>query len=83
MSRTEIIEKLKEIFLMVVHNGVNLDNLNEDANIILDLGVNSVGLIYLAVAIEKTFDLDMSEVSANTFKTVKDVVDFIEKGANK
>lgn len=80
MSREEIIVKLKEVFQMVVYNGVNVDLIDENSNIKLDLGVNSVGLIYLVVAIEKVFNVDMSNVTADTFKTVKDVVDFIQNG---
>ena len=79
MSRDEIIEKLKEIFQLVVHNGVSVDNITEESVIMTDLGVDSVGLIYLAIAVEKTFDVDMSDVTINTFKTIGDVIDFIEK----
>ena len=80
MTRNEIIEKLKEIFQLVINNGVSLDDVSESADVTNDLGVNSIGLIYMAVAIEKTFNIDMSNVSINTFKTVKDVVDYIENG---
>lgn len=80
MTRNEIIEKLKEIFQLVINNGVSLDDISESADVTNDLGVNSIGLIYMAVAIEKTFNIDMSNVSINTFKTVKDVVDYIENG---
>ena len=79
MSKEEIIEKLKEIFQLVVHNGVSVDNITEESNITTDLGVDSVGLIYLAIAIEKTFDIDMSEVTINTFKNIGDVIKFIQE----
>lgn len=79
MNKNEIIEKLKEIFQLVVHNGVSVDNITEDSLIMTDLGVDSVGLIYLAIAIEKTFEVDMSEVTINTFKTIGDVIKFIEE----
>jgi len=81
MSKDEIIEKLKEIFQMVVHNGVSVDNITEDSLIMTDLGVDSVGLIYLAIAVEKTFDVDMSDVTINTFKTIGDVINFIQERA--
>ena len=80
MTRNEIIEKLKEIFQLVINNGISLDDISESADVTNDLGVNSIGLIYMAVAIEKTFNIDMSNVSINTFKTIKDVVDYIENG---
>ena len=77
MTKEQIIEKLKEIFKLVVHNGVNADLLDGNSNIQLDLGVNSVALIYLVIAIERTFGVDMREVSYNTFTTVNDIVDYI------
>lgn len=77
MTREEAIVKLREIFQMVVHNGVDVDSLTEDADIKYALGVDSIGLIYLAIAVEKVFEVDLSHASINSFKTVGDVVTFI------
>ena len=79
MNRSEILEKLKNIFKIVVNNGVDINSIKEESNIALDLGVNSIGQLYMAIAIEKEFDVDMSEVAPSTFKTVADVIDYIEK----
>lgn len=78
MTDLEILEKLKKIFALVMHKDANFDEENP-ANINLkDLGVNSIGLVYFAIAIEETFGIDMSDVSFNTFKTVEDVVVYIK-----
>ena len=82
MTKEEITAKLKDIFKLVVHNGVQVDNLDPSANITLDLGVNSVSLIYLALAIEKTFNIEMRDVTYNTFQKVGDVVDYIYERVN-
>lgn len=79
MDRTSIINKLKETFKIIVHNSVDVNSIDENANIMLDLGVNSIGLIYMAMAIHKQFNVDMSTVSIDTFKTVKDVVDYLQE----
>ena len=79
MNRAEILEKLKDIFKIVVNNGVDIASVTEDANIGLDLGVNSIGLLYMAIAIEKEFGVDMADVAPSTFKIVADVIDYIEK----
>lgn len=79
MTKEQIIEKLKEIFKLVIHNNVDLSKVTLETNIIKDLGVNSVGLVYLVIGIEEMFEVDMSEVTFNTFETVGDVVDFIEE----
>lgn len=78
MTELEIFEKLKEIFVLVVNRNADLSKTTMQDNIITDLGVSSVGLIYLIVAIEETFDIDMSEVSLNSFKTIEDVVKYIQ-----
>ena len=79
MNRSEILEKLKGIFKIVVNNGVDVTSVKEESNIALDLGVNSIGLLYMAIAIEKEFGIDMADVAPSTFKTVADVIDYIEK----
>ena len=82
MTKEEILTKLKDIFKLVVHNGVEVDVLDPSANIMLDLGVNSVALIYLVLAIEKTFNIEMRNVTYNSFKTVGEVVDYIYARVN-
>ncbi len=79
MTREEIFTKLKEIFNLVVCNGIDTEKVTTDCDIMLDLGVNSIGLIYMVVAIEKTFDIDMSEVTFTTFKTIDDVITYIQE----
>lgn len=83
MERKEIKKKLTEIFQLVVHNGVDVEKINDNSNIMLDLGVNSIGMIYLAVAIEKVFKISMANASINSFKTVSDVISFVEKEIDK
>lgn len=82
MTKEEILVKLKDIFKLVVHNGVEVDHLDASANITLDLGVNSVALIYLVLAIEKTFNVEMRDVTYSSFKTVGEVVDYIYERVN-
>ena len=83
MTREEVLTKLKEIFKLVVHNGVDVDKLDLDSNVRLDLGVNSVALIYLVLAIERAFNIDMRDISYDTFTTVNDVVEYVYDKVNK
>ena len=78
MTELEIFEKLKEIFVLVVNRNADLSKTTMQDNIITDLGVSSVGLIYLIVAIEETFDIDMSEVSLNSFKTIECILQHLQ-----
>lgn len=78
MSELEILEGLKKIFTLVINRNADVDNMKMDAKIVSDLGVSSVGLIYLMVAIEEQFSIDMSDITFNSFETVGDVVTYIK-----
>lgn len=78
MTELEILEELKKIFTLVINRGTDVNNMTLDAKIINDLGISSVGLIYLMVAIEEQFGIDMSDVTFTSFETVKDVVHYIK-----
>lgn len=77
MSEKEIFDKLINIFNIVINRSVDVSKINIDSKIVEDLGVNSIGLIYLAVAVEEEFDVDMSKASLESFKTIKDVINYI------
>ena len=79
MSREEIIEKLKEIAELTVQDPAILAKMDEDADLNTDLGLSSVGILYIAIAIEEMFNIRMDDVSFGDFKTVRDVADYIEK----
>ena len=79
MNREEIIEKLKEIAELTVQDPAILAKMDEDADLNTDLGLSSVGILYIAIAIEEMFNIRMDDVSFGDFKTVRDVADYIEK----
>ena len=78
MTELEILEGLKKIFTLVINRNADIETMKLDAKIVSDLGVSSVGLIYLMVAIEEQFSIDMSDITFNSFETVGDVVDYIK-----
>lgn len=79
MTELEIFEKLKEVFKLVVNSETDLSVVTMDSNIVKDLGMSSIALVYLIVGIEEMFDVDMSDVSFNTFENVGDVVKYIKE----
>ena len=55
LSRTEIKEKLKGIMEYAIRdNSVDLDSLDEASSLVTDLGLNSVGILYIVIAINIT-----------------------------
>ena len=79
MKRNDIREKLNEIFQLTLKGDKKGCDFSENANLITDLGLNSVGMLYMVIAIEEYFDLRFDDVSFGDFATIKDVMDYIEK----
>lgn len=78
MHKQEILEKLSGIFKLVMgENAANLADCNENANLIDDLGLNSVGILYLVIAIEESFGIRFDDVGTSDLKTVGQVVEYI------
>jgi len=77
MEKEKVFNELKRIFTLVIPNGIDVEKITMKNNITTDLGINSIGVIYLAIAIEEMYGIDMSEVTFNTFKTIEDVIDYI------
>ena len=53
--------------------------LTMDTVIIADLGLNSLDLVNLVTDIEDEFDVEIPDRAIKFFKTVKDVIRFIEE----
>lgn len=71
----DTLERLKQVFKSVKPN-VDTDNITADTLLMQDLGVDSLSMILLALAIEKEFNFRFDTV--NPFKTVGEVVAYIE-----
>lgn len=76
MERTDIYRKLKEI-LAKIKPSANLDCVHDDTQLIRDLGLDSLTVLLMALAIEKDFDIRFA--GNPQFYTVGQVVDYVEK----
>ena len=80
LSRNEIKEKLAEVMQMVMGDRLpDLSSLNESSKLVNDLGLNSVGVLYIVIAIEEFFGVEFENVGFNDFETIGDVVNYIEQ----
>ena len=79
MDRNEIIAKLGDIFKMVMgENAADITKCSDDSRLTDDLGLNSVGILYLVIAIEEFFGIRFDDVGAADLKTVGQVADYIQ-----
>lgn len=83
MLKNEITEKLKEILSMVKGISIEeLSELNESSRLIEDVGLNSVGILYIVIGVEEMFGIRFENVGFNDFKTIGDVTSYIERLVN-
>ena len=79
MEKKEILNKIIEIYENIVGEEVDKEKLTLSSNIKEDLGINSVGLLYLIVDIENKFDVVLHNQSIEKFVTLDDGVTYIEE----
>lgn len=73
-------EKIKEI--LVEEMQVDPENVTMEAELVNDLGVNSLELADLILLCEEKFDIEINDEDIHKFITVADVVSYLE-GLNK
>lgn len=72
-------EKVKA--LLVEELQVKAEDVTLDAELISDLGINSLELADLVLQCEEKFDVEISDDDIRSFVTVGNVVDFLERVA--
>ena len=55
------------------------ETMNESANLAGDLGLSSVGVLYVVIGIEEMFGIRFDDVGFSDFETLSDVIDYIAK----
>ena len=84
MSRQEIFNKLKDLIKLAnTTNPEALDKCSEDSDLRTDLGLTSIGVLFLAISIEQEFNIYFGDNSFDEFNKVKDVIDYIENEQRK
>lgn len=77
LTRQEIFDRLKELFL-AVDGSDSLRDATEASRLVEDLGFNSVNILYIVISVEEEFGIDFDDVGINAFSTIGDVIDYIE-----
>lgn len=76
MDRQNILEGLKEI-LQLIKPSLDLSSVNEDTQLISDIGLDSLTIVLLSLAIENKYKIKFE--GALKFNTVGDVIDYISQ----
>ncbi|MBR3868926.1 MAG: acyl carrier protein [Clostridia bacterium] len=76
-----MIKRIEKVFSEVT--GRTDITFTEKTKIDKKLGISSLGVIQLICGLEDEFDVEIPNSAIKKFKTVKDVIDFLEKNVGK
>ncbi len=71
------IDKVKEIIANQL--SVKADSIKEETNIAEELGADSLDLVEILMSLEDEFGVSIPDEAIPEIKTIKDIVEFIEK----
>lgn len=72
-------DRLIEVCNAVFEGEIDVSSVTLQSNLRDDIGINSVGLLYMAMALEEEFSIKFTNDDFAGIKTIADVVDTIEK----
>jgi acyl carrier protein len=73
-------EQKKTITGIIVDKlGVSADKVTPEADIVTDLGADSLDQVEIVMAVEDAFNIEISDDDAEKIKTVKDIFEYVEK----
>lgn len=74
----EILERLIKVFHAVFEDSIDLNAITPESSLREDIGMNSIGLLYMAMAVEEEFGIKFNNKDFESICTVADVVSCIE-----
>lgn len=74
----DTVERLKKVFRAVFGEEIDAAKLTPEASLREDIGINSIGLLYMAMAVEEEFGIKFKNEDFSAIRTVDDVIAFIE-----
>ncbi len=72
-----IVDRIRQ--LISDHLGVDRGDVISDANILDDLGADSLDVVELVMAIEETFDLEIPDEEVEALRTIGDVEKYVSQ----
>ncbi len=74
-------EQTKIINIIANQLGVDKETVTASANIVDDLGADSLDVVELVMALEEAFDTEIPDEDAEKIRTVQDIFDYMGKRA--
>lgn len=74
---TSLEDKVKQIIVQEL--GLEEDDLVPEKSFIEDLGLDSLDVMTLAMAIEEEFDIEVPDDDVEEIKTIQNIIDYLHK----
>ena len=58
--------------------GADIDNIDDNTNIMDDLGADSLDVVEMMMAIEESFGVSVPDEEIPNLKTIRDIVEYVE-----
>ena len=71
------LDKVKQLISKQLN--ISIDKILDESKLIEDLGADSLDMVEMMMTLEDEFGLSITDEEAVTLKTVKDIVEFIDK----
>lgn len=72
------LERLIKVCRVVFEDSVEVGSITPEASLREDIGINSIGLLYMAMAVEEEFGIKFKNEDFAAIRTVADVIACIE-----
>lgn len=72
-------DRLLKVCEAVFEDDIDINAVKPEANLRNDININSIGLLYMAMAIEEEFGIKFQNDDFKEISTVNDVIAIIEK----
>lgn len=73
------LDRLIEVFQAVFEEEVDVTAVTPQASLREDIGINSIGMLYMAMALEEEFEVKFTSDEFSRIRTVQDVIDRLEE----
>ncbi len=75
----DTLERLKKLLAEVYDGEIDTDSITEDTRVVEDIGMKSIAMLYMAMAIEGEFNVSLTNEDLPKMQTVGDIMKLIEE----
>ena len=75
----DTLERLKKLLAEVYDGEIDTDSITEDTRVVEDIGMKSIAILYMAMAIEGEFNVSLTNEDLPKMQTVGDIMKLIEE----